>query len=132
MNENINDKSSENAGNHTVQDSKVNLASQLFNKENPIDLNSMMQLATTLLKNEALMSSVTDKIKQKPVSKVPAEHENPEAATLAKNLENISENLFSLSQKLDNIADDLSELKKELKKEKKQNRFTKFLNIFKP
>jgi hypothetical protein len=131
MSENISN-SPQNTDNEAGQAPKVNLASQLFNKDNPVDLNSMMQLATTLLRNEALMSSFTDKIKQKPTTGEQADQQTLEAASLAKNLENISENLFLLSQKLENITDDLSEIKKELKKEKKQNVFAKYFKIFKP
>jgi hypothetical protein len=91
----------------------------------------MMQLATTLLKNETLMSSVTNKINQNSVTKLPAEKEMIEAGTLYKELENVSNGLSSITQKLEVIANDLSEMRKEKEKEKNQNRFTKFLSIFK-
>jgi hypothetical protein len=131
MNEKINNNSLENPGNQNVKEPQLDIANQLFNKENSIDLNSMMQLATTLLKNETLMSSVTNKINQNSVTKLPAEKEMIEAGTLYKELENVSNGLSSITQKLEVIANDLSEMRKEKEKEKNQNRFTKFLSIFK-
>jgi hypothetical protein len=131
MNEKINNNSLENPGNQNVKEPQLDIANQLFNKENSIDLNSMMQLATTLLKNETLMSSVTNKINQNSVTKLPAEKEIIEAGTLYKELENVSNGLSSITQKLEVIANDLSEMRKEKEKEKNQNRFTKFLSIFK-
>jgi hypothetical protein len=131
MNEKINNNSLENPGNQNGKEPQLDIASQLFNKENSIDLNSMMQLATTLLKNETLMSSVTNKINQNSVTKLPAENEKIEVGTLYKELENVSNLLSSITQKLEVIANDLSEMRKEREKEKNQNRFTKFLSIFK-
>jgi hypothetical protein len=128
MNDKINNDSLENPDNQNGKEPQIDIASQLFNS---IDLNSMMHLATTLLKNETLLSSVTNKIKQNSVPKIPAQNEKIEAGTLYKELENVSNGLASITQKLEVIANDLSEMRKEREREKNQNRFSKFLSIFK-
>ena len=96
--------------------------------ENSLDLNSIMQLTTSLLKNDMLMNSVTELSKRKkdstlPVSKTSEQQENTEQSSLSQKLENIANDiselkqeiveLSSLSQTLENIANDISELKQE-------------------
>lgn len=119
MTENKNDK----------QEPKLDLTTNLFKSDNPLDLNSMMQLATSLLKNETLMHSVTDRMKQSPTQKVSSDKDNSETVEITKELEKITENIHLLFQKLEIIKIDLDEIKQEQRKN--QNRFTKFLSRFK-
>ncbi|MEH7377524.1 hypothetical protein, partial [Neobacillus drentensis] len=81
-----NDNSVQNTGNNVDKDS--------------LDLNSIMQLATTLTKNESLLNSVTEHLNATlPVSKISEKQENVE--------------LTSLSQKIENITNDISGLRQE-------------------
>ncbi|MGF6950587.1 uncharacterized protein YfcZ (UPF0381/DUF406 family) [Neobacillus sp. B4I6] len=55
MKENINENSVQNTGNNLE-----NLANNLLKNPNSLDLGSLIQMATTLLKNDSLMNSVTE------------------------------------------------------------------------
>ena len=105
-------------------------------EKDSFDLNSLMQLANTLTKNESLMKSVTELSNKNlngtlPVSKVSEHQEKVELTSLFQKLENITNDLSelrqknselaSLPQKLENITNDISELKKGLKDVKEQN-----------
>lgn len=129
MTDNNNDFGLEYTDDKTEQKPKLDLATNLFKSDNPLDLNSMMQLATSLLKNETLMHSVTDRMKQKPTQKVSSENENSETVEITKELKKITENIHLLFQKLEIIKTDLDEIKQEQRKN--QNRFTKFISRFK-
>ena len=128
MNENINENSVNNTETNADKEMTKSLNSNLFKNEKPMDLGSMIQLASTLLKNESLINSVANLSKNKqsstaPVTKVPEKQENTELVSLSQKLENIENglselnqenaNLAALSQKLDNIENSLSELKQE-------------------
>ncbi len=121
----------ESAENTTEQQPAANLTSQLFKSEKGLDVCSMIQLATTLMKNETLINSVTDKIKQKPSPKVLADREKTELIEFAKELEKISENIQLLLQKTEIIKSELEEIKNVQKKYTRPNRFKKFLTLFK-
>ncbi|WP_249599549.1 hypothetical protein [Peribacillus frigoritolerans] len=99
-----------------------------------------MQLATTLLKNDTLMNTVTGISKNKqsstsPVTKVPEKQENTELVSLYQKLEKIDnvvsdikqENIIlaSLSIKLVNIEFEISELRKEIQDLKEHKIFKK-------
>jgi DNA repair exonuclease SbcCD ATPase subunit len=128
MNENINENSVNNTETNADKEMTKSLNSNLLKNEKPMDLGSMIQLASTLLKNESLINSVANLSKNKqsstaPVTKVPEKQENTELVSLSQKLENIENglselnqenaNLAALSQKLDNIENSLSELKQE-------------------
>ena len=128
MNENINENSVNNTETNADKEMTKSLNSNLLKNEKPMDLGSMIQLASTLLKNESLINSVANLSKNKqsstaPVTKVPEKQENTELVSLSQKLENIENglselnqenaNLATLSQKLDNIENSLSELKQE-------------------
>ncbi|MBV7504558.1 hypothetical protein KW850_04660 [Bacillus sp. sid0103] len=119
-----NDNSVQNTGNNVDKD-PVN---HLIKNENSLDLNSMMQLASTLMKNESLLNSVTELSEKNinatlPVSKVSKKQRNVELTSLSEKMENIANDisglrqenaeLASLSQKLENITNDISGLRQE-------------------
>ena len=57
----LNEKSiEENLKNITDKDAVKNFTSNLIKNENSLDLNSFMQLTSTLLKNDMFMNSVTE------------------------------------------------------------------------
>lgn len=133
MSENMNENSEQNTGNNAEMDPLKNLSS----------LNSIMQLANNLMKNEALMNSVAEirKIRENPahVSNVSETQKNAELAALSETLEIIANDisvlkqqsayLASLFEKLENISNDISELKKELIGPKKQSIWKKIFGI---
>ncbi|KZE67345.1 hypothetical protein AWM68_19700 [Fictibacillus phosphorivorans] len=108
------------------QEQSINHISQSLNK---VDLNSMMQLATTLLKNETLMSSVTNKMKQNAIANDLAEKPTPKTSPTV--LEKISTELTRINEQLNTINRELLELKKLVQTEKRLSKFQKFLSIFK-
>lgn len=129
MNENINENSVNNTETNADKEMTKSLNSNLLKNEKPMDLGSMIQLASALLKNESLINSVANLSKNKqsstaPVTKVPENQENTELVALSQKLENIenglselkqeNDNRAALSQKLDNIENSLSELKQEI------------------
>jgi flagellin-like hook-associated protein FlgL len=123
MNENINENE-----NSVKKGTESNIdVEKLKNLTNTMDLNSIMQLASTLLKNESIMNSVVgglSKNKQNstlPVPKVSEKKGNIDLSSLNDLLEKIANDLSvlkqenaklgTLSQKLDNIENELSELR---------------------
>lgn len=136
----ITEKQEKVTNDNSVQKTGINvdkdLVNHLIKNENSLDLNSMMQLASTLMKNESLLHSVTELSEKNinatlPVSKVSKKQRNVELTSLSEKMENIANDisglrqenaeLASLSQKLENITNDILELKKELKDVKEQN-----------
>ncbi|WP_066050609.1 hypothetical protein [Robertmurraya korlensis] len=126
MSDNINDNSEQNTSNNMEKD----LGKNNSNSQSKVDLSSMMQLASTLLKNDVIMNSVTEQLsKNKPTatqsSKVTEKPENVQMSTLYKKLEetanDVSElkeeykGLASLSEKIENLTNEISELTKVLK-----------------
>ncbi|MDP1421062.1 hypothetical protein Q8G35_22450 [Peribacillus simplex] len=124
MDEQINENNVKNSNNNIDKDT-INLTSNSLKNENSMDLNSIMQLATTLLKNDTLMNTVTGISKNKqsstaPVTKVPEKQENTELVSLYQKLEKI-DNVISamqqentgLSQKLEKIDNEVSDIKQE-------------------
>jgi signal transduction histidine kinase len=136
MHENENENYVQNTGNNIDKDTVKNLANNLTKNQGALDLGSIMQLATTLLKNDSLMNSVNELNKKRQniapsVAKSSEKLENGELASLSEKLENITNDMSALKeennvlasagQKLDNITNDILELKKELKAVKEQN-----------
>ncbi|MEH7129885.1 hypothetical protein V7103_16935, partial [Neobacillus drentensis] len=99
-----NENSSQNPSINVDNDTTKNLANNLLKNQSSLDLGSLMQVASSLLKNDALMNSLSERSKKK---------ENPEipVAKVSKNQEKAE--LASLSEKLENIANDISGLKQE-------------------
>ncbi|NWQ41061.1 hypothetical protein MLOOGBEN_10170 [Bacillus sp. EB106-08-02-XG196] len=143
MNEHIEENSENNNVDKETGNSN-NLTSNLIKNEKSMDLNSIMQLATSLLKNDTLMNSVAGLNKNKqnstlPVSKVSENQENTELVSLYQKLEKIANDiskikqenviLASLSQKLENIENEISELKKELQDKQNATYSIKHLKI---
>lgn len=126
MNEKNKESHAENPISQTEQEPSINNLSQSLNK---VDLNSMMQLATTLLKNETLISSVTNKIKQNAIVNDSAE--KPTSKTSPTVLETIPAELSRITEQLNTINRELLELKKLVQTQKRPSRFQKFLSIFK-
>ncbi|MED3997538.1 hypothetical protein P4647_23380 [Peribacillus frigoritolerans] len=140
MDEQINENNVKNSSNNIDKDTIKNLSSNSFKNENSMDLNSIIQLATTLLKNDTLMNTVAGISKNKqssmpPVTKVPEKQENTELVSLSQKLEKIDnvvsdikqENIIlaSLSIKLVNIEFEISELRKEIQDLKEHKIFKK-------
>ncbi|MEH7086334.1 hypothetical protein V7139_26930, partial [Neobacillus drentensis] len=65
MDEHNKEKSVQNTGIKVDKDSLQNLGSHLLKNQSSVDLGSLMQLATTFLKNDSLMNSVTELSKRK-------------------------------------------------------------------
>lgn len=125
MNE-IKESHGENPLSPNGQEHSINHLNQSLNK---VDLNSMMQLATTLLKNETLMSSVSYKMKQNAIVNDSAEKPTPKTDPTV--LEKIPTELTKINEQLNSMNRKLLELKKLVQTEKRPSRFQKFLSIFK-
>jgi hypothetical protein len=101
-----------------------NLAGNLLKNEK--SMGSLMNLATTFLKNDSLLNTIeTNGSLKNPVSKDVEEQED-KVTSLIRMQENLAKQITleisSLSQKLDTITDDISEFKKEWQSLKEHNR----------
>lgn len=96
------------------------------NLGNQLDLNSLMQMATTLLKNDSLLNSVAGLSRLKiPASLAPVKQENAETTAISQSqvnsdnvvteLQKANEMLSSLTKTLENMANVVIELKEQNK-----------------
>jgi len=107
------------------------LTNNLQNNGNSIDLNSLVKIATPLLKNEAVMNSVLDISKKKQSSEVNSEisSTNEQIEHTLLKLEKLDQELVEIKTRLANklfevsISDEISTIKSELIELKKQNSY---------
>ncbi|WP_223587728.1 hypothetical protein [Neobacillus bataviensis] len=98
----------------------------LSKNQNTLDLGAIMQLASSLLKNDLVMKSVTE-LSNKNLNSVTPETnaadtpENEEMSSIADTPEN--EQMSSIAEQLEKIANEFSELKAELSNLKEQNNY---------
>jgi cell division FtsZ-interacting protein ZapD len=122
----------ENIGENSVVKNEVSVDNEAFKNlagnllKNEKSMGSLMNLATTFLKNDSLLNSIeTNGNLKKTVSKDVEEQED-KVTSLIRMQENLAKQITleisSLSQKLDTITDDISELKKEWQSLKEHNR----------
>ena len=114
MSEDINENNEQNTNINVNKDYVNNLANNLLKGQNSLDLGSIMQMATSLLNNDKLLSTVTELSKNK-------EQPTPPVAEVSEKQENAE--LTSFSAVLETIANDISELKKEILEAKEQNKY---------
>jgi hypothetical protein len=124
MNENNDEKSVVKNGVSVENEAFKNLAGNLLKNEK--SMGSLMNLATTFLKNDSLLNSIeTNGSLKNPVSKDVEEPED-KVTSLIKMQESLAKQITleisSLSQKLDTITDDIAEFKKEWQSLKEHNR----------
>ncbi|WP_341357263.1 hypothetical protein [Rossellomorea sp. y25] len=122
MNENNNEKSIEKSGGSVDHDAFKNLAGNLLKNEK--SMGSLMNLATTFLKNDSLLNSIESngslKNPKNPVS-IDVEEQEDKVTSLIKMHESLAKQISSFSQKLDTIAKEISELTKEWQSLKEHN-----------
>ncbi|MFC7787295.1 hypothetical protein ACFQWC_22950 [Rossellomorea sp. GCM10028870] len=124
MNENNDEKSIKMSGGSVDHDAFKNLAGNLLKNEK--SMGSLVNLATTFLKNDSLLNSIeSNRSLKNPVSKDVEEQEDKDISIIKMQevlAQQISREISSLSQKLDTITNDISEFKKEWQSLKEHNR----------
>lgn len=126
MNENSDEKSIVKNGVSLDNEAFKNLAGNLLKNEK--SMGSLMNLATTFLKNDSLLNSIDPngilRNPKNPVS-IDVEEQEDKVTSLIKMQESLAKQIFleisSLSQKLDTITKDISEFKKEWQSLKEHN-----------
>lgn len=122
MNEKNDEKSVEKIGVSVDNEAFQNLAGSILKNEKSIG--SLMNLATTFLKNDSLLKSIESNgiIKNpKNPGSIDVEEQEDNVTTIIKMHESLAKQISSFSQKLDIIANEISELKKEWQSLKEHN-----------
>ncbi|MEL3973669.1 hypothetical protein AAEO50_15380 [Rossellomorea oryzaecorticis] len=120
MNENNEEKSVVKNDVSLENEAFKNLAGNLLKNEK--SMGSLMNLATTFLKNDSLLNSLETKGSLKNPATENGEEQEDKFTSLIKMQENLAKEISSLSQKLDTITNDIAEFKKEWQSLKENNR----------